>query len=928
MFLSYASADVSTAERVATTLTRAGYDVWWDRHLLSGERFQRTIERELNAAAAVLVLWTKASVGSEWVYSEARRGGQRRALVHLRARDVAIDDLPAPFDGRHCPYLDDEEAVLRAVAAHAGPSGSGVGVRARTLTLVHQEPGGLQSVYSSALEAVIAALSLPGDVAVGVHTGTPTAHEDGWIGMDATRAARVAQAASRGQVLVTEPTAALLRDVPDVRLRDLGSHGFRELPHPERLHQAERPGEPRTFPPVRSLGSVTGLPRLPTQFLGREDDLREAAEAVCEGPQAVVTIAGPGGMGKTRLALAVAERVAAQFDGGVFFVPLETVTDGDGMWSAIGAVLGLPEDEQVAAGVTAELAHGRCLLVLDNLEQLPAAGAVVTQLVAACPELRVLATSRGPVHAQGEQEIALGPLDLEPDAVALFVRQARLVRRGFALDDNNREDVLAICRSLDCLPLALSLAAARLRLLTPAALRDRLDDVLDVADRSREGRHRTLRATIEWSHDLLTDEQRRLLGRLAVFPAGAPLEAVDSLVALEALTDASLVEVRDEAGGPRVRLLNTTRAYALERLTASGDAEAAYGALARWGRALVEDPRRWTASSTAEWARSAGIRAELDNLRAALEWLVDRRDGRPDPAALDEAVALAATYASYAAPGQLAEARRWLEAAVNADGGTPSLTRAAGCLQLAWELARTDPTVSGSLTERGRELYDALPEAERSGPRGRATLALAAELDAVAKWRSGDLEGARADLDALLAGELPDGTRLLLMVTLSGLVAAMGDAEGALTLERQGALLARGIGDLTQALVLEVNVGCSLRELGRPQEALDQMNRTIPLLLAESPPVVQLPSAAEDYVGVLVDLGQVEPAALLWGAAQALRARYEVPMPDSQQAETAATVEAGRRLLGSRWDQLVAQGRGHDVEPLLLETLSGVRVDA
>jgi hypothetical protein len=174
----------------------------------------------------------------------------------------------------------------------------------------------------------------------------------------------------------------------------------------------------------------------------------------------------------------------------------------------------------------------------------------------------------------------------------------------------------------------------------------------------------------------------------------------------------------------------------------------------------------------------------------------------------------------------------------------------------------------------------------------------------------------------LLSGDLPDATRLLLLISLSLLVAAMDDAEGALALELEAAALARAVGDVTQALILEVNAGCSLRELGRPREALEQMNRAIPLLLAESPPAEHIPTTAEDYVGVLVDLGDAEPAALLWGAAEGTRARYGLAMGDSQLAETAPTLAAGREQLGPRWDELVAQGRDREIEPLLLETVA------
>jgi tetratricopeptide (TPR) repeat protein len=472
-------------------------------------------------------------------------------------------------------------------------------------------------------------------------------------------------------------------------------------------------------------------------------------------------------------------------------------------------------------------------------------------------------------------------------------------------------------------------------MLSPHALRERLGDVLDVADRSHSDRHRTLRATIEWSYGLLSPADQLLFRRLSVFAGGARLEAVEHVAAeldevgdafesLEALAEASLVEVReDEAGESRVHLLNTTRAFAMESLTAGDELDSAYAALARWCRDLVEDPARFIARSYAAWSQTARVDAELDNLRTALEWLVEGRSGSPAEDLVDTTLAVAATYHGHARGAEQAEALGWFRQATDwADQGAPSLTRASACLNLAWELVRTDPEASARLGAQGRRLLEAVPDADRTSPRGRQLELLAGEVEAVASWRAGDLAGASDQLTALLDGDMASSTRLLLLITYSNLLAAMGRTEDAYALEREAADLARSLGDLTNSLLMEVNSGCSLRELGRAAEAEEVMRSAIPRMVAESPPPRQVPTMAEDFAAVLVDNGKAEQGALLWGAADGARTRFGLEMGDAQLAETADTLAQGKQLLGPRWDELVAEGRTHDLEALLLETAS------
>ena len=886
-------------------------------------------------------MWSAASVVSEWVYSEARRSHDRGALVQLRERDVDIDSVPAPFDAVHCPYVDDTEALLRSVAARVDGAAPVPGppspAPTRTLTLLHahsNDPelparlaeraagaGGnpfrvdgarAAATFGTPVDAVRAAYALAEtEVAVGIHTGTPTRFEDGFIGMDAQRAARIGAAAAPGQVLVSGSAAALLVDAADVDLVDLGSHRFDGLPRPERLFQAGRPGAQPSFPAVRSLGSVAGLPRQATSFVGRASDLDDVTEAVT-GPDArLVTLVGAGGMGKTRLALAVAERVAPSFPDGVYFVPLETATNADDAWGALALALAASGEDEASETVRRALGHSRVLLVLDNLEQLADAGSVVADLLAGCPSVRVLATSRRPVHIAGEQELLLQPLDVDSDAIALFGRQAALVRRGFVVDDGNREDVRAICRALDGLPLAIELAAARLRLLSPSALRARLGDALDVStgDSTRPDRQRTLRQTIEWSHELLDDDQRTVFRRLGVFPAGAGLDAAEALAGpldvVESLAELSLVHVvDDEDSQPRIMLLNTTRAFAAEQLKAAGEEDAAYADLVRWC-AAQPDPGR-------------------DHVVAGLEWLLGDA-GRMRADLVEPALGLTSRFVRDAVVSDHARFRLWLRQALAAarDTGAATLARAQALRLHAYEETFEDATAAAEVVTEARAVYDALDDAVRGSDAGRDLGVLLREVEALALWWGGDAAAATEALTTTLAGDVSPALRLDLTNTLGRVRAGVGDTDGALQLEVELARLARAAGHLPLALLSEMNSACSLRELGRPDEALAVMESAVPAFLVESPLPRLLPVAAEDYAAILVDLGRAADAALLWGAAQGARERYDLPAESAQAEETAAVGDLGRARLGDRWEELVADGRDLDLEDTLRDVVGG-----
>jgi class 3 adenylate cyclase len=417
-------------------------------------------------------------------------------------------------------------------------------------------------VFASAVDAVsacaegqraLAGHAWPQGVAplirMGLHTGEPTRHEDGYVGMDVHRAARIAASAHGGQVVMSEATRQLVAgqvadvgrasqeggDPAGLSVADLGWHRLKDIAEAEHLYQLLIPGLPEMFPPLKSLGNRGNLPRPPTPFIARSAELRDV-QGLLAGADAVrlVTVTGPGGVGKTRLALAAAGSAADRFPDGVFFVRLAPVTEASVMWTTIAEALGITGDGRSPPTFFEHIADLRALLVLDNLEQLPEAAQVIAELLDVASRVTLLATSRSPLRVPGEHEYPLGPLplpgSLPPDqpqegAVELFVSYARMARPGFRLTSQNASDVAAVCDRLDGLPLALEIAAARSRLLSPRALLARLDSSLEfeAGTAGRAERHRTLRDTISWSYDLLGPEQQAFFRRMGAFAGGCDL---------------------------------------------------------------------------------------------------------------------------------------------------------------------------------------------------------------------------------------------------------------------------------------------------------------------------------------------------------------------------------------------------------------------
>ena len=521
-------------------------------------------------------------------------------------------------------------------------------------------------------------------VRMGMHTGEgrPATEEAGadYVGLDVNRAARVAAAGHGGQVLITEATATLARaDLRDgLSLRDLGEFRLKDLARPEHIYQLVIGGAAADFPPIRSLDRTpTFLPSQPSTFVGRVREIEEGQRFLERAR--LVTLTGPGGTGKTRLSMRIAEEAAHEFADGTFFVPLAPISDPDLVPSTIAHSLGVQVSgtELPLARVLDFVKGKRMLLVLDNFEQILAAAPVVGQLLGASPALKIITSSRAPLRIAGEQEFPVPPLDLpnperlpslevltQSDAVRLFIERAMAVRPDFRVTAENAAAVAEIVFRLDGLPLAIELAAARVKVLTPQAMLPKLRQGLEMlASTARDlpERQRTLNGAIAWSWDLLQEREKRLFARLAIFVGGAMLRQIeevngdsDVLDDLSALVEQSLVRQSEVEGEPRFRMLVTIREYALERLNASGERNEIRARHVRAYRTLAEEARPYLQGRDQKrWLDR--LEQEHDNLRAGLESSI--ADGRGE-----DACRLAfALWRFWQVRGHLVEGTRWLE---------------------------------------------------------------------------------------------------------------------------------------------------------------------------------------------------------------------------------------------------------------------------
>jgi predicted ATPase/class 3 adenylate cyclase/DNA-binding CsgD family transcriptional regulator len=536
--------------------------------------------------------------------------------------------------------------------------------------------------FARAADAVACALALqraplaPIKLRIGVHTGDVNLRDEGnYIGPTINRTARLRDLAHGGQTVLSGATEPLVVDQlpPDVTLTDLGVHPLRDLPRPERVVQLCHPDLHNDFPPLRTAHRLAAerLPAQLTSFIGRQAEMRDIRTAI--GGNRLVTLTGAGGAGKTRLAIQIAADMATEFADGVWYVDLAPVTDPDVVPATAARVLGLPDQPgQPTTEVLRRFIRDRQMLILlDNCEHLLDASAdLIAVLLSGGPGSTLLTTSREPIGVAGEVSWRVPSLSPDDDAIELFTDRARRAKPDFCITAGNAETVAEICRRLDGLPLAIELAAARVRALSPSEILDGLRDtfrLLTGGARTSVRRQQTLRASVDWSHDLLSEHEQSLFRRLAVFfggcdldaaraVAGGELERYQVLDQLTLLVDKSLVVAEDIGHGTRYRLLETVRQYAQEKLREAREADDVrtrhrdhYTAMA----AVLDVP-----ADSGYQERIESAEAEMDNLRAAFTWSRERAD---DTSALELASSLQPLWFWR---GRMQEGLTWLSAAL------------------------------------------------------------------------------------------------------------------------------------------------------------------------------------------------------------------------------------------------------------------------
>jgi predicted ATPase len=726
--------------------------------------------------------------------------------------------------------------------------------------------------------------------------------------------ARLLAAGHGGQVLFSLATQDLARDnLPaGASLRDLGEHSLRDLYRPERVFQLLHPELPADFPPIRTLATrPNNLPLQPTPFLGRENDVARVVDLLCREDVRILTITGPGGVGKTRLALQVAADVLEDFPAGVWFVDLGPLDDPGLVAAAVGGVLGVREGDVTAARLSAAVGDKRLLLVLDNFERLLAAAPLVSAFLMRTPHVKLLVTSRIPLHAYGEQEYPLLPLPLpdlarlpslerlsQYEAVRLFVSRAQAVKPDFAVTNANAPAVAEICHRLDGLPLAIELAAARIKVLPPQALLKRLEQRLPLLTGGAQtlpARQQTMRDTIAWSHDLLSPEQQTVFRRLAVFAGGCTIDAAEAVAGAEgaldvftimaALVDASLLRQEEGLEGePRFRMLETVREYGLEQLERTGEGEETRNRLAAWSLILSQQtaPDDYFGNMSS-WSL-ARVGEELPNLRAAITWLLTRGKAT-------RALRLLVAAEDYWLQRHITntELHRWLETALTAAPDAPGGDRAIAhwLLSLGYSLLGKDEMAllhAQQLLATAKALGD--PQSL-----GFAHVALAYV------WESqGDLAQAAAaytETKALWHGP----NAWYVQAELGDILILQDDLEAGVPMVEDALARLRGLTDPPWFVVVTTNVGgyAALRQQDLPRaarlfaEALDRAR--------DRQHMLSLLSAMVGLAGVAVTRGQADRAARLLGAIEAAQKAVGIKRGDNWlhaeriTAETRAALE-------------------------------------
>jgi predicted ATPase/class 3 adenylate cyclase len=848
-------------------------------------------------------------------------------------------------------WEQEPERMRQALARHDAITRAAV--EGNRGVVVKMSGDGAHSAFEDPLDALAATLELqrmladpvatngvPLRVRCGIHVGVSERRDNDFFGPPVNRAARIMSIAHGGQVLLSEAAAALVRErLPaGVTLRDLGAARLRDLSNVEHVYQVVHPELRESFPALRSLEATpNNLPQQVTSFIGREREIVDAREAL--GTARLLTLLGAGGIGKTRLSLQVAADVLEDYPDGVWFVELAPLTDERLVPQAVASILGVKEEagHQVIEALAKHVADRRLLLILDNCEHVvQACAALAEQLLRAGLNVRILASSREPLRVSGEVSFPVPalavPAERDPvavealpqyPAVLLFVDRAAAVRPTFSLTEDNARAVAEICQRLDGIPLAIELAAARVRALSVENIAARLNDrfhLLTGGNRTALPRQQTLRALIDWSYDLLSEKERILFRRLAVFAGGWTLEAAEAVGAegdvdegevldlLADLVDKSLVMV--EADGGRYRLLETVRQYAQERLNESGDGDqvrtrhlAYYLAFAETARPELIGPEQGA------WLPRLDL--ERENFLSAHAWCGHAEGGAELGLRLASAVKPYWLNRGLLGLGY----RITLEALARAGAQERSLTRCRG-LSNAGQLSY----FMGRYGEARGYLEESLAIAREIGDKGRVALVL--QPLGMAALGQGDVATARTHLEEALALARELGNKREIAAAINALAQLHrmeGDLQTAAPLYEAFLAIARELGDRDTVAIGLLNLAMVAIGNGSRHHARRMLLEV--LAIAEeigSKPAGQ--SALEVSACLAALREEWQRAALFFGTAEAQSERTGLHRDPADEAFLAPLIAKVRAALGSApFGAAEAAGRALSYEDAMVE---------